>query len=309
MRFLSLALLSVSTSAMASFDLILVADSGQSVVHRYDGDSGTYLGKFGEGTLGTVRGVMADKATQTAYVAHSNGYSAFNYNTGEHLYYNDRTGSSTHDFAIGSNGFLMTAHSNVSSTVIRWFSGASPASPFFNVTTSSGAGSMTSIGTASDGRKYGYNVTLGQLIGWASNGLISDQLVTYGTATGISKGAVRGDEMVMLSAGGNTRRITLPTGTAFAGGALTNPFTTSVEFDFGHEGDGWGLGTNASGTRLQRYAKTIGGAGNFYDAVGPGRTLSQVTTPVGMSVVTAPEPGTLIALGAGALALLRRRRK
>lgn len=304
MRWLSLALVAgLAGSASASFDLVLVLDSGQGVVHRYDGDTGVYLGNFGGGTLGTVRGITVDKASGTAFVTQDNGYSAWDYNTGTYKFYLPLFGPTVDDISTTADGqLLFAAFSGVSPMRKASNFGTSVVTSVYSTGGFSGPAVSAVEGTggywaikASNGSMGQFNSTTTALIG----SLLNSGLM------GISKGAGDGTNFVGLNATGAAVRATLGSTASGTGASLTNPFTSAVEFEFGHAGEGWGLGVNGSGTRLQRYAKNS----SNWDPLGPGRTLSQVTTPVGMAVVTAPEPGTLIALGAGAAALLRRRRR
>jgi len=92
------------------------------------------------------------------------------------------------------------------------------------------------------------------------------------------------------------------------GGSNTGAITNGIDVAFGHDSFAWGVGTNAGGgTVLQPY-RAAPGVG-IYNSFGNGFVASQVTTPASISVVLAPEPGTLIALGLGAVGAMLRRRK
>lgn len=304
MRWMSLAMVAgLAGSASASFDLLLVLDSGQGVVHRYDGDTGVYLGNFGGGTLGTVRGITVDKASSTAFVSHDNGYSSWNYNTGTFNFYLGIFGPTVDDISTTSDGqLLFAAISGLSPLRKASNFGTSPVTSIYSM------GGFSSPAVSAVEGPGGYwaikasNGSMGQFSSTSST--FQGSLLNAGLL-GISKGTGDGTNFVGLNSSGAAVRAAFGSTGSATGASLTNPFTSAVEFEFGHAGEGWGLGVNGSGTRLQRYAKNS--AGNW-DALGPGRTLSQVTTPVGMAVVTAPEPGTMIALGLGTVALLRRRK-
>lgn len=126
---------------------------------------------------------------------------------------------------------------------------------------------------------------------------------------GTTKGDFDGTSFIALGANGATHAWNTFAGTTtVVSQAPSTPMTSVVEFHVGHPNEGWGLGSNAGGTRIQRYFRNVSGNGLLWEPLGPGRSLSQVTTPAGLAVVVAPEPGTMIALGAGVLALVRRRR-
>ncbi len=295
-------------SALASFDLALVLDSGQNVVHRYDAESGVYLGNFGGGTLSSVRGIAVDKASNTAFVSHLNGFSAWDYNTGFFKFYNDIASAFVGDIDVTSAGRLLLAGASPSTLAIRVMSNLTNGAGVASFSTSGAGGPFTSAVDGLNGNYFVVNPATGEVTRFdqATGSVIS--ITTAPGLVGTSKGAGDGTGFVALRSDGRAVRNAYGSTGASVSFLLQNPFTSAVEFDFGHAGEGWGLGVNANGTRLQRYARSSGGTGSFYDPLGPGRTLSQVTTPAGMAIVTAPEPGTLIALGVGAAALLRRRR-
>ncbi len=299
----------LTSSALASFDLLLVLDSGQDVVHRYDGDSGTYLGSFGGGTLNNVRGITVDKASKTAVVTHDNGYSTWDYNTGFFKGYNDLVGLSNNDMSLTSNGRLLMTSTDGSVVAIRRLNTLSIPTGFFSFNSSTTVGPWTSAVEGPGGNYFAVQAGTGDIVQFSSTTSAQLSVVNVPFFIGTSKGASDGTSYVALAASGQAISVGLGGTSALGGYTSPVPFTSAVEFEYAHPGEGWGLGVNASGTRLQRYYRNLGGVSTFMDAIGPGRTLSQVTTPAGLAVVTAPEPGTLIALGVGAAALLRRRRR
>lgn len=78
----SLALL--SASSFASFELGIITDSATGF-HRFDLETGIYLGAFGAGLSGGVLSTWADQRTSTFYSMNNNGIRKWNYSTGEYL--------------------------------------------------------------------------------------------------------------------------------------------------------------------------------------------------------------------------------
>lgn len=80
-----LACLSVPFAASASFELVLALDATTKSIHRFDGDTGAYLGAFGANKLVAPRNMVISQATGRAYVLDGNYIKKFNYNTGEYV--------------------------------------------------------------------------------------------------------------------------------------------------------------------------------------------------------------------------------
>lgn len=302
------------SSAQASFDLVLVADSGLGVVHRYDGDSGVYLGSFGGGALVNCKSIAVDQLTQRAYVGGANngaGVGIYNYHTGEFIGYNSSQGTFVRDLAVTASGLVIGSSDDGSGTNLRRLNTV----PFGSSVTNFSNGGITFIHTAtgedSTGDLLALNNSNGIMVRWnPANTTTPEATLQDGDLVGGAGGAVRGTEMIVMTQGGRMARLDTQTFTAATlGSTPTSALPAGVDAAFGHTNNAWGLGSNNSVTRLQQYVRTIGGTGSNYDAYGISRVLSQVQTPVGMAVVLAPEPGTMIALGVGVAALLRRRKR
>jgi len=80
-----LACLAVPLAASASFELILALDATTKSIHRFDGDTGAYLGAFGSNKLVAPRNMVISQATGRAYVLDGNYIKKFDYNTGEYV--------------------------------------------------------------------------------------------------------------------------------------------------------------------------------------------------------------------------------
>lgn len=149
----------VAGQASASFDLLLVLDSSQNVVHRYDADSGTYLGSFGQGTLANVRGIGVNQAAGTAIVTHSQGYSVWNYNTGAFLFYNTTFSNTYNDVEVLNDGRLLLTSTNGSFAGGVFANATDPVGLSFPLST--GGGPFSTAFQRADGGFVAYNTSSG----------------------------------------------------------------------------------------------------------------------------------------------------
>lgn len=291
--------LALSLPAMASFDMILVADQTNSRIHRIDGDTGTYLGSFGSNILVIPNAITIDQSTSTAYVGDaSSGLVAFNYNTGQVLAVN-RAFTNYADLALRADGgFVRTTGAGVATASLTGSTGT--------LYSGAGTGSFKGVGVDGTGDVIGSDITNGRIFRWNPSGFAAPEGSTgAGTFLGVSGGSARGNTYVSLRADGrastaNTQSLSVVNNGVVAAGT----WTSAADFAFGHEGFGWGVGTGTGGTRLQRYADNNG----VYSPIGTGFVVSQIGTPTSIAVVVAPEPGTMLALGAGVALMLRKRR-
>lgn len=297
--------LGATTTAWASFDLLLVADSSQNCIHRYDGDTGVYLGQFGQQYLQGVIATTIDSVTSTLWVATSTGLYEFNYNTGALLTLNQAL------FNFGE------VESTPAGGLIRTFSGASTvgASHIPNPRSSSNATALfsgtetyTAVGVDSTGDAYAVGRTFGTMVRWNQLTNATETALSSTSLVGSRGGDIRANQLLVMSDDGLLDWVNTQTNGISIGNSAGS-ISAGQDAAWGHNNTAWGLGTNAGGAAVaQLYAQGTNGNGSF-NAAGSGLVLSQVTTPKSISVVLAPEPGTWAALSAGALLLRRRRRK
>lgn len=303
MRFVALlSVVSAAGFASASFDLILVSDSSKKVIHRYDGDSGTYLGSFGAGFIGTAFGMALDQPNNTVVVTTTFGTSAFDYNTGVHLWTNTNF-SATFDMAF-SGSTLARSNAGTSTVAFATLNG-SPQFATSQTNYSGPTGLWTGIGVDSSGRYLATNSTTGQVSRWTSGSTAAPTATS--AVVNIDGGlSARGSLCLGLTATGSMVAIDTNTMAAVNGGVPSQgAFTSAVDTAFGHGNVAWGLGTAGGVQILQSYNKS--NSSNTYSAAGR-YSLTQVGAAQGMVVVVAPEPGSLAALGLGLVVLLRRRK-
>lgn len=305
MRFIFVAALSGCVSlSLASFDLILVSDLSKNCIHRYDGDSGAYLGSFGQNFVNGPRGLALDQANQRVIVESATGISTFNYNTGQHISTNPVFANGRDLALLGTNyyrGFSITS-SSAMGRIVNY-----QTSTFQTVYNAGSVGTWTGI-TASSGTSKPYSVDLdtGRVGRWnvsVTSGLeavTSNTVIRSGLGSNASFVIGVGDDGAMVSVNASSMAVTtgfVPTGTAW---------TDGIDAAFGHGTTAWALGTTAGGTILQSYAQNpssllFQGLNRF--------SASQVTSPQSMVVVVAPEPMSMSGLALGTLALLKRRKK
>ncbi len=301
---LSIAICGFAQISYASFDLVLIADSANGVIHRVDGDSGLYLGSFGQGILSSPQSIAINQATSTVYVSDPiTGMSSFNYNTGEALF-SSAVGAVSSDMCVAMDGRIYFSYNANSTTgIIRMDN----LNSFGVQYASTGTLLHRGIGVDSTGDVVVQDVTGNRLMRY--NPAITAAPEAFGTAgsfLGVSKGAASGSTFVAMKADGSMLSMNTQTLTGvLTGFAPSVTFTSVTDVAFGHQNYLWGLGKTAAGTRLQRYTR-INSAFSYSPL--SGFNYAQINTPSAIAVVIAPEPGTMLGLCAG-LAWLSRRKK
>lgn len=300
---LCVSLVGIPAISMASFEMALISDSTKGVVHRYDLDTGAYLGSFGNGDLVGTQAVAIDQSRQWAFVGTGTtqgGLAIYNYNTGEFIASTDQVSGQTQDLAFSSTYGLLAVLSG--SIISRMPNVPSP----LGIVTYVGPAPISGVGMDSSGNVFGYAPSTGVISRWAPGGGSVTGSVTI--AVGTSGIAVKDTSILQVSSDLTVRNInTLNFGTA-TGFTPATPFTQGIDVEFGHAGTAWALGISGGTPRLQRYRQSNGGTGPFYDAFGLPRSLSQVTTATGLAIVVAPEPLSVASIGIGLGFLLRRRK-
>ncbi|MCE9558980.1 MAG: hypothetical protein K8R88_08515 [Armatimonadetes bacterium] len=309
MRFLvSCSLFAIAGFASASFDLILVSDLNNHCVHRYDGDTGTYLGSFGNNILVTPLSITVDQTLGIAYVGDDGvGLVAMNYNTGQVLWTNNGINLISDLAPLSNGGVMRTINQNLTSTAFQTFASPSTSSTATSYTNSVSS-SWGTVGRDGAGDYLVQDRTSNRILRYNPAGFTAPELAgVTGSFVASSTGAVSSDRIISLTTSGamvcaSTQSATLVGST---GSLPTGSWTSVTEAAFGHANFAWGLGTNASGTRLQRYQRGV--SNNTFSPIGTQIGLTQVGSATGMAVVVAPEPGSLLTLSLAALALRRKR--
>jgi hypothetical protein len=298
-----LAFVAIPFSANASFEMMLIADNGsglgQGHIKRFDPENGVYLGEFGRGFMGTITGVALDQANGKIYVAETTGsYAAineFDYSTGARtrVLYN----SSPFKF-VGmfiNAGELYAFDPTVgSASIFR-----------FNLTT----GASTILGGVSVTNLRDAAFVNGRVRVAGSAGVSSFLLSSLGSVTVDNAGdfsAVSEGRWLVSSGTVNGTLSARLIGSNIFYGSNVATTATGTKIAIGQSHDAVYTLDNPS-ANVYNIARNSNW--NPYPTVQTSVLANgYLTNPVDMAIVVAPEPGSMIALGAGVLALVRRRK-
>lgn len=302
-----------AASALASFELVLAACQSDGKVYRFDGTTGAYLGNFGPSNASTWS-VVADQPRNLAYLSSLGRIMKYNYNTGElvgsinYFMGSDLWGAinsaGTEYYApkFGGVDFINTSTGAVSTLAISNFQARSVTTIGTNLIMVFGVQSGQILANT-------YNTTTKTLVDSAQLGAGSFALqsaIVGGTNT-VAVHVVDGDGITEVSRVGFN-----------SGGLITGTATQPIATYYTLLGEGgwgmarahsgvWTIGSSVSGSvtdpQLRRYV--LGSSlveESRYD-------LTQKKVFTSLATVLAPEPGTMLALGAGVLAMLRRRKR
>lgn len=294
--------------AQASFTLALVADNVGRCIHRYDLDSGVYLGKFGQFALGSAYTMGLDQARNKLYVYDSGNIKAFDYNTGEYIYSISNFG--TFGMGVFSNGDLLISNGT---TVSRINSTSGVLINTFNISAGGFQGYATSvavdendrvfiadsaIGTTANNAKIDMFAGNGTYI--ASSGFYSQRFNTYYQQMRARGGRIiAGNDSLGGYSTFNYTNLSVSTiGTYSAFGGMTQTFGVGL----GHGSLMYLTGQDASLNPLLQVTDSSSLAQSIPCPQIAANGIRQ------MAIVVAPEPGTIAALALG-IAFLNRRRK
>jgi hypothetical protein len=301
MKYVALSL-AVSFAAIghASFEMMLIADNTNGVIHRYDPVNRVYLGSFGQGSLLPVTSMALDQTNGRVFVKQDTFLTAFNYATGEALF-----STSTNAGAIAyrenfgdlitstSLGLLRLGVSMSGFGITSVYSGA-PAS-----TQITSDGSSVFIANPANGTfvKYSGSSTATTTVTTSSNaGLTGDTIAGMMTS---QSGAFH----FALSATDRRYYVTTSLANSVVSGSAST-LTTTTAITRGHGEYGYYLGATATGFGIQKFYENGDNFQNFTQVALP----SQIGSINSAVTVVAPEPGSMIALGIGVAALLRKRK-
>lgn len=300
----------MGAAAHGSFELMLALDRSDRVVHRYDPETGAYLGNFGAGYIQNPIGMVMDQNTQTAYILQDRAGSQLdyvtrlNYNTGAFLGTLQLSFASARSIGLLNSGQLMA--SALFGDVSRINAAGAEDAYVSRPSAVSNAGYFSGMAQDSFGTVYALYDN-GVIYGW------SNPFSTFGQQPSVNFGAtttfqsrgqlsIRGDWL----AAGNLNALffgrTAPGGGFFLTSSTTTIYSNIRGTAIGHNNMMYAAGqTGASLGSVSRYDQFGNFAGSFGSA--------QLKDPIALSVVVAPEPGTMAALGLGLAAILKRRRK
>ncbi len=300
------ALLAASTWSFGSFELLLVADAGTSTVHRFDSVTGSYFGSFGSGYLNAVTDMAIDSRSQSAFVLEgANRIYQFDYNTGLYLS-SPQLGFSPLDIQGSQAGGFLAKASNIS---WRLYNAAASSFVTFNAPSGAVFGSATTMasGFTAIAESVGASLSIGiyNSAGARVSALsFGGTSIDYLQATGNSIA-----DLYTFSGARWAEVLTFTSAGAFQDATVSDSNMTG--FVNGPRASVLGHGSicHVVGINPANAAQGIVGRTEPINSSNKGTYgTSVLKNPVAVGIVVAPEPGSMVALAIGAMALLRRRR-
>ena len=303
---------SVCSSALASFEMVLVADNGSNStatrrIHRFDPDTGVYLGAFGNFST-DIRSMTIRQSRNEAIVTAGSGIFVFDYNTG--ALKQDFSSTIFTDIAVSQDDtfFYGVTGSNIvwRTTTAAMDAGSLPISAFITEATTT---QISSIAAALGGAIVTGQNRAGALSTYSYNGVsggvgTQNAAFTPGATLGAAENVRGGGTIQAFNFSGIGRAIRFSSsGFQFGGIFVANGIGTATAAAAAHTG-GFVAGIDAL-TPTQGLVTRFSSTGIEMQSFGG----SVLRKPVAMASVLAPEPGTMIALGAGVAVLLRRRKR
>lgn len=291
----------ISSAAQATFELVLAADETNGIVRRYDGDTGAFLGSFGKGHFISPEHIALDPATSIAYVTDKarRSVSKFNYSTGAFL----------DEFFIATSGLTTTSMPirlmNDGNVLVGRDTLLYKLNKDTWATTGFTSFPNSVLGLAVDATNTSYVFLSGggyRKLNSAFGVLVS----ASGTDTATGVGTFVGNELVMPMGPINSiRRMN----------ANTSVYPTTLSTMFAGSVISPEAVANGHGKRI--YFTSLDAPNNqtiLRRSTSPIEIASQVLTIPsvginGIATVVAPEPGTLLALGAGIGIFVKRKRR
>lgn len=318
-----LAAMSVAATSNASFDMMYIPDTSGTSVHRYDPVNRVYLGAINSS------GRLASGTSSTSRLALSEA-------GGSPYFVNGSTGEfQTSTTNAGALGMLFRA----SGTELLTTSGTSLRR--YDATSGAVINSQSVVGTMSFAQAFA-EIGSGRIavLGYTASGLavqtysgtlgyLSETVVVSATNVAASSAV---SSMAYVTLGGvnhlvftyrnSSNQVTLARVSMSGGitpgsvssdtltGYSTTTANTITSVMAGHGGSFFvvGLGTTTTTSRIKQFYIAGGGLNTIQDY-----TTTAFVAPSGNywmgSNIVAPEPGTMLALGAGLAAIMRKRRK
>ncbi len=296
-------LVTLAASSQASFEMMLLADNTNGVIHRYDPVNHIYLGSFGRGSIGTVTSLSLDQANSRVFVKYSNIIAAFDYNTGTQLFMGNVNASGPSVYRSNYSDFITASGTQLFRTSLFGNS--------FGLANIYLAG-VSSTNLTSDG--FTTFITLpatGQMI--AVNGAVTGAITqTSGANPNLVGDTVSG---MMISESGGLVFANSQTDKQYnawnkvaANSLITGNISTLITttaITRAHGIQGYFLGTTTTGTGLQKFYEDYSNYGTYAQVALPS-SIGSINHAV---TILTPEPGSMIAIAVGLATLAKRRKK
>jgi hypothetical protein len=310
-----LALVCVGSFASASFELALVLDGGTKKVHRYDAVTGAYLGSFG--SFVSPVSIVVNKSKNEAIVfdaaftvSNAAAYH-FNYNTGELKYVAGGIASQV-DWASPRNDgtgyyFINSSFGGYFDYDASWLGGSAAVAGVLNPTRADIDGNNRML--------LAHSTNKVSLINTASKAALVTNTAAIANVTDIAYTPISAFGGTLAIGSANTGALQLfnvndaSITVGYSLTAASTGFATINGVSTTHQGV-VAVGTGAGGgTLLKNFVVGRGTAFNQSYLGSPSSfALSQVTAPVDIATVVAPEPATYAVMVIGLLGLRKRRR-
>lgn len=293
------------SAALASFDLVFVADAGTDSIHRFDADSGVYLGSIGAGALTDPNTLVVDQTNNRLIVGAINGIFTYDLWAGTLLSHYGIS-ASFHMTQYSAGRYLTSWNGSY-----NWLGSLSdPVYGYGSTTTMPSVSQWGGITMRTSTNLLAYNATTGvvhSLLASTFNSATSTIGTLTATNTGMTGQLAAGFGGFVLASGTSSQiNYTLSAnsfGSTLASQTL-GEFSTVNGVGFGHGPVYYAAGRNAANTSGLLTRRSLGGnsiIGTFGNGI--------LQNPRDIAVIAAPEPGAYVAFGFGLAGLALRRRK
>lgn len=314
-------------SARASFEMALLVHGTPNgrEISRWDAPTGRYMGSFGRGSLSALVGLAADPSRPGTVITGHQTSSAlairrFDYSTGDDLGFSSFSTISDGPgaFAVAPNGHFAFAVASGATRRIRVYDPNFSGTRLINIANAS-TSTFLSIAFGADGSIFSLLRRPGSssgfrysLLSWTSlNAANSDVTIADNVASSnaFTNLFVRNGELIVGGRATTDSRSYVLSGSTIGSFRTFDGFVGMSDVVLPGHGDrlhSFGYNSGQSRMELLRGNSFVNSWENFQFIGGAPANNSQI---LGGTMVLAPEPGTMIALGAGLAAFVVRRRK
>lgn len=320
MRAVAACFLMVGTVGMASasFDMMLISNFQTRQIHRFDPQNGVHLGSFD--AIGAPTSLVVNQAAQEVYVLTEgflgSGIARYNYNTGDYLglVALPTSWGLPLNMARGNSGEVLIS-TGLDVFRVNPLTGAQIGTPLFY--SDRRFTYPVRSGYLSEGNYLLYGNSDGTV--WNSDYLMAISPSGSWQGSWIAPGphgssiprdlVVRGSEALSLTQTPSAWNLHLHKRTLL--GTFSGTLLSDFDGTRSYRTVEWGHAANGYLTFVNSATGVFGvrGFGTVIGNLGPERNMTFTNRIDGTAMVLAPEPGTMAALAAGIVVLLRRRKR